>query len=560
MLPLVALVGRPNVGKSTLFNALIKRRKAITHDRPGVTRDRVYGEVRSASRPFAVVDTGGLVLSDQKGLDAQVLEQAREAVRTCHLALLVVDAREGLNPVDEEAADLLRKSGRPVLVAANKIDGPEQEKLVADFLVMGLEVQPVSGAHRHRVQELAERIADLLAETGAVWPEEPAAAPAKERVKGRAGRRKGEPAGKSTREQAPEPAGKQAREQAGQPGDREQGPEEGLAEEPTGKRAREQARGQAGDLGGDKEHGPEGGGAEEQAGGPSGYREGPEGGQAEEQAEEQDREQPSEQAGLRLALLGKPNAGKSSIVNRLLGERRLIVSDQPGTTRDSVDVTVERGGRRYTFVDTAGVRRRTKIDDSLERFSVTRALAASRRADVAVLVADATEGITAQDKRLLTFLDEEKKPFIVAVNKVDLAPRSEQASLKRGFAEALSIVAHAPVIYTSAVTGAGLGGLLPLAEKLFAESSRRIGTGELNRALREVTTRHQAPMVKGRRAKFYYLTQPETNPPGFVFFVNDPEIVKPSYVRYLDKQLRKLFNLNMTPIRIHFRPSHNKKA
>jgi GTP-binding protein len=441
MLPIAAIVGRPNVGKSTLFNALIRQQKALTHDEPGVTRDRIYGEVRWTSRPFALVDTGGLVLDDQEQFDAEVLDQAKEAVAECSVAILVVDARDGLTPVDREAAALLRASGKPILLAANKVDGPEQEHLTAEFHELGLELMPVSAAHRYNLRELGERIEALFGEDAWAGPDEP----------------------------------------------------------------------------------------------------------------------DDEPGGLRLAMLGRPNAGKSSIINALIGERRLIVSDVPGTTRDCVDVTLERGERRYTFVDTAGVRKKGKVEHGVERFSVLRSFTASRRADVSVLVVDASQGLTTQDKKLLSFLDKEKTPFILAVNKTDLAPRSGLSYLEEYYRKALAFCAHVPVVYTSALTKAGLGGLLPLAEKLHEECGRRLSTGELNRAMRTALETHQPPLFKGRRAKFYYLTQPESNPPTFVFFVNDPELVKASYVRYLETRLRKLFTLKMCPLRVFFKASHERK-
>jgi len=395
--------------------------------------------VRWTPRPYALVDTGGLVLDDQRQFDAEVLDQAKEAVQECQVAILVVDAREGLTPVDRDAAQLLRSSGKPILLAANKVDGPEREHLTAEFHELGLDMLPVSAAHRYNVRELGERIESLFAEDS--WAEE----------------------------------------------------------------------------------------VEDESG------------------------------GLRLALLGRPNAGKSSIINALIGERRLIVSDVPGTTRDCVDVTLERGHRRYTFVDTAGVRKKGKVEHGVERFSVLRSLTASRRADVSVLVVDAAQGLTTQDKKLLAFLDKEKIPFILAVNKIDLAPRSGLPHLEEFFRKALAFCAHVPVVYTSAVTRAGLGGLLPLAEKLREECGRRLPTGELNRAMRTALDGHQPPLVKSRRAKFYYLTQPETNPPTFVFFVNDPELVKPSYARYLEARLRKLFTLKMSPLRVFFKASHERR-
>jgi GTP-binding protein len=444
MLATIAIIGRPNVGKSTLFNRLLRRNKALTHDMPGVTRDRIHGVVRPQSgRPFTLVDTGGLVPESNVDIERAIEEQAAEALAEAQAVLLVVDAREGLTPVDAQVARELRQSGRPVLLVANKVDGGEQESVAAEFHALGLEMLCVSAEHGHGVPALVERLERFLDEHG-IDSAEPQMDP--------------------------------------------------------------------------------------------------------------------EARGLRIAMLGRPNAGKSSIINAILGERRLIVSDEAGTTRDSVDVTFERGGRTYTFVDTAGVRRRTRIEDALERFSVLRSLKSSAKAQVAVLVVDGMQAMSHQDKRLIEFLDREKTPFIVAVNKTDLLPKDTMTALREHYAKELAMVGHVPIVYTSALTRAGLGGLLPLAEKIWAECSLRVGTGELNRIMQEAIERHQPPLIKRRRAKFYYLTQAATLPPTFVFFVNDPELVKESYQRYLEKQLRKFVGLSMAPMAVHFRASHEKKT
>ena len=259
-------------------------------------------------------------------------------------------------------------------------------------------------------------------------------------------------------------------------------------------------------------------------------------------------------------MLGRPNAGKSSTVNALIGENRLIVSPVAGTTRDSVDVTIEMDGKRFTFVDTAGIRRRTHISDPVEQFSVMRALKVGKNSDAVILVMDAMEGVTRQDKRLLALLDKEKTPFIVAVNKVDLVERQDMEEMKRGFKEALRICPHVPVVYTSALNRTNLRKLLPMCETLHKECTVRIGTGQLNRALEQVLERHQPPVIKGRRAKFYYLTQADVLPPTFVFFVNDPNRVRTSYARYLENGLRRIFDLKIAPMRVVFRPSHERKT
>ena len=263
--------------------------------------------------------------------------------------------------------------------------------------------------------------------------------------------------------------------------------------------------------------------------------------------------------GLRLAMLGRPNAGKSSMVNAFIGEKRVIVSPIAGTTRDAVDATVDHNGKRYTFVDTAGVRRKAKVDGSLEQFSVTRALTSSKRAQIVVLVFDATQGVTTQDKKLLDFLVRENTPFLVAVNKIDLIERGKLAEVKQAFKDQMRFCSHAPLVYTSALKGTGLKDILPLAERMWKECQIRVGTGELNRVMRDIIDRHQPPQVKFRRAKFYYLTQPDTNPPRFLFFVNNPKLIKDSYTRYLENQVRKSFGISTAPLIISFRSSHDNK-
>lgn len=445
MLPTLALIGRPNVGKSTLFNRLLRRNRAIVHDRPGVTRDRIYGEVREGETRYALIDTGGMVLEAEpggEGFERPIFEQAREAMSEAQAILFVVDGREGLTPLDSDAAAYVRQSNRPTLLVVNKVDGAEQEHLAtAEFHALGFDMVAVSGAHGFGLEELRERAVDLARQ---VAPAEGEEAPGRER-------------------------------------------------------------------------------------------------------------------GLTLAMLGRPNVGKSSLVNAMTRQERLIVSDVPGTTRDFVDVTFESGGRTYTFVDSAGVRRRANIEDSLERFTVLRALKSSKRAEITLLVLDAVEGLARQDKRLIAFLAGEKTPFIVVVNKMDLVPKAELPARRKEFAEALFLAPHAPIVYTSTVTRAGLGGLLPLAEKLRKECGLRVGTGQLNRAMREAIERHQPPMVNRRRAKFYYLTQADEPVPTFVFFVNNADWVKPAYVKYLENSLRRIFSIRMAPVDVLLRSSHGKK-
>jgi GTP-binding protein len=427
------------VGKSTLFNRLLRRRKAITHDRPGVTRDRLESAAVLDGRTVNLIDTGGLTLDDPQGLEMDVQEQARRAVATAHMVLFVVDGREGLTGEDERVAELLRVSGKPVLVAVNKVDSPEQEdRLVPEFHALGMDLAPVSAEHGFGVRSLVD---DILARL----PED----------------------------------------------------------EPSG---------------------------------------------------------PAQETALTLSMLGRPNAGKSSLINALVGENRLIVNEEAGTTRDAVDVAVELGGLRYVFVDTAGVRRKSKIDDAVERMSSLTALGSGKRADVTILVVDGPGGLAMQDKRLIAYLDKEKLPFLIAVNKIDLCDVAGLKELKKDIAEELRICPHVPVLYVSALAGKGLKDILPRARKLREQSQMRVGTGELNRLLREALIRHQPPMVKGRRPKFYYLTQTGVAPLTYVFFVNDPELIRTSYSRFLENQLRKLFAIPHAPVKLLFRGSHKDKA
>lgn len=436
MLPYVVIAGRPNVGKSTLFNRLIRKNRAITHDQPGVTRDRLYGVVRHEGRErFALVDTGGLIPQARDDLDREIFLQAQDVIETADLILFVVDGREGLSRIDQQLADMLRQSNKPVHLVINKIDGLEKGPLLAaDFYSLGMDLTAVSSAHGHNISRLIDEIINRL-------------------------------------------------------------PVFSLP---------------------DTDEKPQ---------------------------------------GLKFSFLGRPNVGKSSLLNAITGENRVMVSSTAGTTRDCVDITLEIKGRKYTIVDTAGVRRRTAVSDDLERFSVLKALKSSKRADIVFLVLDALAGVVSQDKKLLSFLDREKTPFIVMINKMDMVPGSERKRLKEMFVRELGFCGHAPVLYTSAVTGTGLGGIIQLAEKLWGQCLTRIGTGELNRLVREAANRHQPPSVKGRRAKIYYMTQAGINPPQFVFFVNNPDLMKSSYRKYLEKQLRKIFRLDMAPLRLVFRES-----
>ena len=448
--PRIILVGRPNVGKSTLFNRLIRSNRAITHDRPGITRDRMDGVVRRKGMPvFGIVDTGGITLDAHamvvegpegiRGFEQDILNQTEAALKDATAVAFVVDGRDGLLPLDEHLAAHVRRKGLPTLCVVNKVDGAEHEdEHMAEFHALGFPLLAVSAEHGHNMNALVEDLIALLPEDSS---EEPPAPPT-----------------------------------------------------------------------------------------------------------------------LRLAMLGRPNAGKSSLINALSGEDRMIVSDVAGTTRDSVDVRFTKNGKDYVFVDTAGVRRRTKISDNVEKYSVNSAIKSTTKADVTLLTLDAAEGVSQQDKRLMDMLNTRKTPFMVLINKCDLAPRNALDQLRKNVNELLSFCPHVPVLLVSALKGKDIHKILPLAQKIHDECSVRITTGKLNRAMEEVLTRHQPPVVKRVRAKFFYLTQAESEPPTFVFFVSDAERVPESYTRYLERALRKIFEITHAPMRIHLRSSHKKKT
>jgi GTP-binding protein len=485
----IALVGRPNVGKSTIFNRLIRSNRAITHDMPGVTRDRMEGIVRGRNkRPFGIIDTGGITLDGHaavaegpagiRGFEAEILRQAEEAIAECVAVCLVVDGREGLLPFDEHLASYLRRTGKPVLVVVNKVDGIEKEDvLTAEFHILGFPVLAVSAEHGHNLRWLESEMRDLL-------PEED---------------------------------------------------EDGIDDDAADATAVAIA-----DADAETEDGASASETEEDI------------------TEETVEDEP--EAPLRLCMLGRPNAGKSSLVNALTGTNRMIVSDVAGTTRDSVDVAFEKDGLSYTFVDTAGVRRRSRITDTVERYSVNSSLKSTTKAHVTLLVLDAVEGITSQDKRLIELLDERKTPFMVLVNKMDLVPAKAREDGKRNFRDLLNFCQHVPLLFVSAKTGYELRSIVPLAARIRRECSVRIPTGQLNRAMEEVITRHQPPVVRRVRPKFYYMTQAESQPPTFVLFVNDADRIQAPYAKYIEKSLRRLFGIEHAPMRVHFRSSHKKNS
>ena len=447
MKPVIVLVGRPNVGKSTLFNRLTRSRAALVADVPWLTRDRQYGDGRIGDRPYFVVDTGGVVASlasakEQGDVTSHVAVQVRAALAEADAVILLVDTREGIHPVDRELVTDLRRHGKPVWVAVNKAEGYDPSTAVAEFHAFGLgEPMAISATHGDGVDELMERVLGTLPVT------------------------------------------------------EEAEPEDGVP---------------------------------------------------------------------RIAVIGKPNAGKSTLVNALLGEERVVVSDAPGTTRDSIRVPLEREGRRYILIDTAGVRRRSKIDELLEKFSVLKTLQAIDEANVAILVVDASTGVSEQDASLSGYALEAGRAMVVAVNKWDAVADTERAWIKREFERKLPFLEFARVHYISARDGTGVGGLFPSVDEAYASAFRTLTTPKLNRVLQDAVTATPPPMSRGRRARPKYAHQGGKNPPRVVIHGNQLASLSKSYRRYLANTFRKAFQLVGTQVWIECRqednPYQDKKA
>jgi GTP-binding protein len=430
--PLVAIVGRPNVGKSTLFNRLVGERLAIVEDVPGTTRDRLYADAEWGGVTFTLVDTGGLVPDARDDLVAQVRAQAEIAMGEADVIVFLTDVLEGVMPGDEEIAQILRRSEKPVFLAVNKADNERRRLEALEFYGLGLgEPWPISALH-------GAGSGDLLDEIVAAFSME----------------------------------------------------EEG-----------------------------------------------------------------EEVEAVKIAIVGRPNVGKSSLLNKLLGQERAIVHEEPGTTRDAIDTVMEWGGEPLVLIDTAGIRRRGRIERGIERYSVLRALRAIQRADVVLLLIDATEGVTAQDAHIAGYILEEGKSVVVIVNKwdvVDKGPRTTE-EYRQQVRVGLRFLDYVPVLFISAKTGQRVGQVLPTA--LRAQEARliRIPTGELNNLLQEAVARHAPPSKAGKRLKFYYATQAAVNPPTFIFFVNDRRLVHFSYRRYLENRIRERYRFEGTPLRMSFR-------
>jgi GTP-binding protein len=450
-LPAVAIVGRPNVGKSALFNRLVGRKIAIVHDQPGITRDRMSATCIRAARPFVLWDTGGIFGGGEAELTSQVRRAAEQAFRDSDLLLFVVDAKQGLSPIDEELARALRKSQKPVILVINKIDNEKHEPLAAEFDSLGFGSNVlISAEHDRGTLDLLDAIDGLL----------------------------------------PSPAFKS----------------------------------------------------------PVTSRE-----------------------SLAVAILGRPNVGKSSLINSIMRSERAIVSELPGTTRDAVDVLYQQDGRAFVFIDTAGIRRRGRQSTSVEIFSVMRAERSIRRADLCVLIIDLTMGVTAQDKRIAGLIQVAKKPAIIVLNKWDLVkPKRNQKQTIAIHVEAarqrLFFLDYAPVLITSSLTGEHVSRLFGMIERIERSAQHHVGTGVLNRLLRQAFEASPPPITRARRLKLFYAAQSkgkddqQLRPPEFVLFVNDPRLLSQTYERYLESRIRQAQPFAGLPIILTLRPRATKTA
>lgn len=429
-LPVIAVVGRPNVGKSTLFNKLIGQRLSIVEDTPGVTRDRIYAKGEWRNRPFMVVDTGGIESVTDDPILQQMRRQAELAIERADVIILVTDVRCGVTADDSAVASMLQKSGKPVILAVNKCDSIGEPPMeLYEFYNLGIgDPMPISAAHGHGTGDLLDAVYEML-------PEEP--------------------------------------------------------------------------------------------------------------AENEDED------AVRVAIIGKPNVGKSSLVNRIAGEERVIVSNVAGTTRDAIDTEIENKAGKFILIDTAGIRKKSKVTERIEHYSVLRAYMAVDRADVCLIVIDAAEGFTEQDSKVAGYAHEQGKASIIVVNKWDLIEKDGKTmkeyedKLKNDF----SFMSYAPFLFISAKTGQRVSKLFEMIQEVHAQNAMRISTGMLNDVLAYATTRVQPPSDKGRRLKIYYMTQASTKPPTFVIFVNRADLFHFSYQRYIENQIRATFGLTGTPVR-----------
>jgi len=439
MLPVIAIIGRPNVGKSTLFNRLTRSRDALVADYPGLTRDRQYGFGKLGPIPYLVIDTGG-VAGGEVGIYERMVAQTVTALQEADVTIVLVDGRSGLTPADEHVAELARRNAKNTWLAVNKAEGLDAAIASGEFHGLGLgEPVAISAAHGDRISALMDEVLAPFADA----------------------------------------------------------------------------------------------------------------------ADEKEEDAEDDKKPLRIAVIGRPNVGKSTLINRLLGEDRLVVYDQPGTTRDSVAVPFERDGKSYVLIDTAGVRRKSKVHEAIEKFSIIKALQAMERAQVVITVLDAQEGVTEQDVSLLGLVVERGRALVVAANKWDGLSRDHRRQVKNDLDRRLPFLDFARQITISALHGTAVGDLLPQAEKAYRAATRDLQTKDLNKELEEAVIAHSPPLVRGRRIKLRYAHQGGRNPPVIVIHGNQTEKLPESYRRYLINRFRKAFRLQGTPVRLSFKSSEN---
>lgn len=437
--PTVAIVGRPNVGKSTFVNRLIGARNSIVHDMPGVTRDRIYFDVEWQNKGFTVIDTGGIIPGDGDDIMVSIFDQARLACEEADRIIFLVDGKDGINPVDYDIANILRQSGKPIFLAVNKCDNPDSLLMTSDFYALSIG-NPIGISALHGSGGVGDLL-DVVTE----------------------------------------------------------GFDESEEEEKDGR--------------------------------------------------------------IRIAIVGRPNAGKSSIVNSLLNTQRVIVSDVSGTTRDSIDSFITYNDKEFVIVDTAGIRKKSKVDYGVEKFAVDRAIRSIRECDVAVLVIDAKEGISDQDKKISSIITESGKGIIVAINKWDLIEEKKANTINKfeqELAKDIPFLSYAPKIFISALTKQRLGQIFDKSLEVYEQCVKRVSTGLLNKVINEAYALNPPTSFKGKRLKVLYTTQAAVQPPTFVLFVNNEELLKDSYKRYLENKLREAFGFFGTPIRISVRERKEK--
>ncbi|NPA52942.1 MAG: ribosome biogenesis GTPase Der [Aquificae bacterium] len=433
----VAIVGRPNVGKSSLFNRIIGKRKAIIEDIPGVTRDRLVSKAKWRGVPFELVDTGGYIQADRDSFASYIRKQIEKELKDADAFVLVVDGKEGLTPADKDIALLLKKEKKPVYIAVNKIDNPNMEDRIYEFYELGFDqVYPVSSIQKYGVADLLDAIVENI-----------------------------------------------PREKA-----------EDFEEEKEKDRTRK----------------------------------------------------------IKVAIVGKPNAGKSSLLNAILGEERAVVSDIPGTTTDVVDTYFKWKDREFLFLDTAGLRKKSKVDYGIEFFSVGRTLDAIKKADVVVLVIDAEQGVTEQDTKIAGLIQKYHKPAVIVINKIDKIPPSSEARnrLIKQVKDRLYFISYAPIVLVSAKNRQGIKNLLQTIVQVYEEAWKRVNTGKLNRALQKIMKLRQPPSYNGKPLKMFYGTQLEGKPPAFLIFVNYPEGFKESYIKFIENNLRQMLDMHHAPIKL----------